>query len=146
MSDFKKSTEVIAEWEKLEDIRMKEQVNVNRFCGALGLSRSQYYRKIFSMKDYQPKPEESPSKQETLIKERSHYYATRYPFYGHRKVWKMMEREGLKTSRYSVLKALKTQNLLLRANWRKELRDRAKIREEYMHKPGKPLELLQLEL
>ena len=49
----------------------------------------------------------------------------------------MMEREGLKTSRYSVLKALKTQNLLLRANWRKELRDRAKIREEYMHNPDK---------
>jgi putative transposase len=146
MPNFKKSTEVVAEWQRLEEIRQGEKVKVNKICQILDLSRSQYYRKVFSMEDYQPKPESPPAEMEKLIRERSFHYAAKYPFYGHRKVWKMMEREGLKTSRYSVFKALKMQNLLLKTNWRKELRERAKERKEYIHKPEKPLELLQLDI
>ena len=54
----------------IEAAREEEQISINRACRILGLSRTEYYRKVYGLRDYQKKErvikEVAPEKKEAI--------------------------------------------------------------------------------
>lgn len=126
--------------------RVEERLSINRLCRALGLSRSQYYRKVYHMQDYRGRQRKASESSCGKLVERAEALARKYPVYGHRKIRALLKREGFSVSNYQVYMLLKRKNLLLPSTWRKDLRKRSKALKEYLVKPTKPLELLQADI
>ena len=122
-------------------IHHEEHLPIARLCTLLNLSRSQFYRKVKQMRDYRVRRQA----RQTLhaFAERAEGLARRYVFYGHRKIHALLRREGYAVSRYQVYTFLKDKQLCLPSTWRKELREHARARKEYLIRPDRPLELLQ---
>lgn len=127
-------------------IEKEENTTVSRICEVMELGRSQYYRMVRGMRDYQNRQSKaSESCCEKLI-ERAEALAKKYTFYGHRKIHALLLREEFKTSRYQVYKLLQRKKLCLPSTWRKELRERSRALKQYLIKPQRPLELLQADI
>lgn len=132
-------------WERVVVTRQEEQVAIRRVCQVLEISRSQYYRKVNGMQDYQ-KRERPRVKQPPMLAERVQELALKYRCYGHRKIHALLRREGFTVSLYQVYNLLKRKNLCLPSTWRKDLRERSKALKQYLRRPDKPLELLQADI
>lgn len=125
--------------------KQQEQVPIARLCQVLEISRSQYYRKVNGMQDYQ-KRERIRSPQPPTLAGRAEELALKYRVYGIRKVHALLRREGFVVSLYQVYTLLKRKNLCLPSTWRKDLRERSKALKQYLRRPEKPLELLQADI
>lgn len=125
--------------------KQQEQVPIARLCQVLEISRSQYYRKVNGMQDYQ-KRERIRSPQPPTLAQRAEELALEYRVYGIRKVHALLHREGFAVSLYQVYKLLKRKNLCLPSTWRKDLRERSQALKQYLRRPEKPLELLQADI
>lgn len=123
-----------------------EHLNPTRMCEILDISRTEYYRHVNGMKDYDPRPARASTGTSGLVRERVRALAEQYPLYGHKKIQALLRREGNAATRYAVLKIMREEGLLRPSTWRAELRDRAKALKEYLVKPSRPMELLQADI
>lgn len=118
-----------------------EHIPIIRLCALLDVSRSQFYRKVKEMCDYQVRGQARQTIR--AFAERAEALAGRYVCYGHRKIHALLKREGYAVSRHQVYTYLKDKQLCLPSTWRKDLRERSRALKEYLIRPDKPLELLQ---
>jgi putative transposase len=129
------------EWESIRMVQQEEHLPITRLCTLVGLSRSQFYRKVKQMRDYRVRG--NVQQPPCTFAERAEALARRYVFYGHRKIHALLRREGYAMSRYHVYTFLKDKHLCLPSTWRKDLRESSRALKEYLVRPSKPLELLQ---
>jgi transposase InsO family protein len=119
----------------IEAIRKEEHLSINKACAILRISRTQYYRKVYGMRDYEkkgwPVKEVSAEQKEGICK-----VALQDPEYGYKKIWALMNyRHDIPVKKYETYKVMKAEGLLLPANYTKELREQMEARQEYLHKP-----------
>lgn len=119
----------------IEQTRKKEEISINKACNILGISRTEYYRKVFCLNDYQKKeriPREIESHKKQVIEELS----LKNPEYGHKKIWALMKfAHDMDITRYETYKAMSGMGLLLPCNYTKELKAQIEARKQYLHKP-----------
>ena len=119
----------------IEDTRKAEQLSINKACAILGISRTQYYRKVYGLRDYEKKG--WPVK-EVSAEQKDGIWTTALndPEYGYKKIWALMNyRHNIPVKKYETYKVMKAEGLLLPVNYTKELREQMEARKEYLHKP-----------
>lgn len=131
---------------KLEMARQAENVSVSKVCEIFGISRSNYYRKVFGMADYRVKEREEAvlltPEQEKLMKE----LCLKNPEYGHKKIQALMQAlYGEYISRYRIYRRMGELGLLLPVNYTEEIRGQMTARKEYLHKPEGINQLWQMD-
>jgi len=119
----------------IEKRRKEENLSINKACGILGISRSQYYRKVYGLRDYEkkgwPVKEVSAEQKEGIWRT-----ALNDPEYGYKKIWALMNyRHNIPVKKYETYKVMKAEGLLLSVNYTKELREQMEARKEYLHRP-----------
>lgn len=119
----------------IEAARKEEHLSINRACKILGLSRTEYYRKVFGLRDYQKKGkhirEIEPEKKETIKQ-----LSLAEHEYGHKKIWALLKfRHNIEITKYETYKTMKGMGLLLPCNYTKELKEQIETRQQYLHKP-----------
>ena len=119
----------------IEITRTEEQLSINKACAILGVSRSQYYRKVYGLRDYKKKgwpiKEVSPEQKEGIWTA-----ALNDPEYGYKKIWALMNyRHNIPVKKYETYKVMKAEGLLLPVNYAKELKQQMEARKEYLHRP-----------
>ena len=119
----------------IEETRKSEQLSINKACGILEISRTQYYRKVYGLRDYEKKG--WPVKQ-VSAEQKDGIWTTALndPEYGYKKIWALMNyRHNIPVKKYETYKVMKAEGLLLSVNYTRELRDQMEARKEYIHKP-----------
>jgi transposase InsO family protein len=119
----------------IEKTRKEEQLSIKKACGILGISRTQYYRKVCGLRDYEkkgwPVKEVRPEQKEGIW-----MAALNDPEYGYKKIWALMNyRHNIPVKKYETYKVMKADGLLLSVNYTKELREQIEARKEYLHRP-----------
>jgi transposase InsO family protein len=119
----------------IEAARKEENLSINKTCRILELSRTEYYRKVCGLKDYQKKDkvdkEIAPEKKEAI--ERLSLTDNEY---GHKKIWALLNfRHNIEVTKYDTYKTMKDLGLLLPYNYTKELKEQMQARQQYLHKP-----------
>lgn len=119
----------------IETARKEENISINRACRILDLGRTEYYRKVYGLMDYQKKEKEIKEIDPEMlgaIKQLS----LREQEYGHKKIWALLNfRHNIAITKYETYKAMKQMGLLLPCNYTKELKEQAQARQQYLHKP-----------
>lgn len=119
----------------IEAARKEEQISINRACRILGLPRTEYYRKVFGLRDYKKK-EEPTEEIEPEKKQAIEQLSLREQEYGHKKIWALLNfRHNIEITKYGTYKAMKEMGLLLPYNYTKELKEQMQARQQYLHKP-----------
>lgn len=119
----------------IEAARKEEQMSINRACRILELSRTEYYRKVFGLRDYLKKVKTAngmaPEKKEAIER-----LSLAEQEYGHKKIWALLNfRHDVEITKYETYKAMKEMGLLLPCNYTKELKEQSEARQQYLHKP-----------
>lgn len=119
----------------IEEARKEERLSINKASKILGLSRTEYYRKVYGMKDYQKKEkiakDIAPEKKEAIER-----LSLMDQEYGHKKIWALLNfRHNIGITKYETYKAMKEMGLLLSCNYTKELKEQMQARQQYLHKP-----------
>lgn len=119
----------------IETARKQEGLSVNKACKALGLSRTNYYRKVYGMRDYhkkgQPPITTEPAKLQAIYD-----LSLENPEYGHKKIWALMNfRHDIRITKYRTYKEMGDMGLLLPYNYTKEIKEQMQARKQYLHKP-----------
>lgn len=119
----------------IEAAREEEKLSINRTCKILQLSRTEYYRKVCGLKDYQKKDkvdkEIAPEKKEAIER-----LSLTDHEYGHKKIWALLNfRHNIEVTKYETYKTMKELGLLLPYNYTKELKEQMQARQQYLHKP-----------
>ena len=114
----------------IEITRKQERLSINKACTILGVSRTQYYRKVYGLRDYEkkgwPVKEVSPEQKEGIWE-----VALNDPEYGYKKIWALMNyRHNISVKKYETYKVMKAEGLLLSVNYTKELREQMEERKE----------------
>jgi len=119
----------------IESARKEEHLSINRACRILGIPRTEYYRKVFGLQDYQKK--EKPLKEmEPEKKEAIEHLSLREQEYGHKKIWALLNfRHNIGITKYKTYKTMKEMGLLLPCNYTKELKEQMQARQQYLHRP-----------
>lgn len=119
----------------IEAARKEEQISINRACRILELGRTEYYRKVYGLRDYQKKEKEL-KKIEPEKKQAIEQLSLRKPEYGHKKIWALLNfRHNIEITKYETYKVMKEMGLLLPCNYTKELKEQMQARQQYLHKP-----------
>ena len=119
----------------IETAREQEQISINRACRILGLPRTEYYRKVFGLLDYQKK-EKAQKEIEPDKKEAIKQLSLKEQEYGHKKIWALLNfRYNIDISKYGTYKTMKQMGLLLPCNYTKELKEQIETRQQYLHRP-----------
>jgi len=119
----------------IEAARKEEHISINKACRMLGLGRTEYYRKVFGLRDYQKKEkaakEIEPEKKRAIEK-----LSLEEQEYGHKKIWALLNfRYNIEITKYETYKSMKEMGLLLPYNYTKEMKEQMKARQQYLHKP-----------
>lgn len=119
----------------IEAARKEENLSINKTCIILELSRTEYYRKVCGLRDYQKKEKElkhvEPEKKQAIKQ-----LSLREQEYGHKKIWALLNfRHNIEITKYGTYKAMKEMGLLLPCNYTKELKEQVQARQQYLHKP-----------
>ena len=119
----------------IEAARKEEHLSINRACSILELGRTEYYRKVFGLRDYLKKvktADEIASEKKGAIERLS---LTDHE-YGHKKIWALLNfRHNIEVTKYETYKTMKELGLLLPYNYTKELKEQMQARQQYLHKP-----------
>ncbi len=107
----------------IEEARKEQQISINRACRILGIPRTEYYRKVFGLRDYQKKEralkEIEPEKRQAIEQ-----LSLREQEYGHKKIWAMLNfRHNIEITEYETYRTMKKMGLLLPCNYTKELKE-----------------------
>ncbi len=129
----------------IEAARKEGHISIKRACMILGLSRTEYYRKVFGLLDYQKKDKPAldiePEKKEAIKQ-----LSLREQEYGHKKIWALLNfRHNIEITRYGTYKAMKQMGLLLPCNYTKELKEQMQARQQYLHRPEGINQLWQMD-
>lgn len=109
--------------------QMRGEISVSRFCELVGLPRRTYYdRRIAAGRDAAA-PSSWPRPARQRISERGLFWARKYPQWGHRKVWAMIEPEHAATQS-TTLRLLRDHELTLPIDDRAQIRELARVRRE----------------
>jgi transposase InsO family protein len=119
----------------IEAVRREENLSINKASKILGLSRTEYYRKVYGLRDYQKKEkvrkEIVPEKKQVIER-----LSLKDHEYGHKKIWALLNfRHHIEITKYGTYKAMKEMGLLLPCNYTQELREQIQARQQYLHKP-----------
>jgi len=119
----------------IETARKEEHLSINRACRILELGRTEYYRKVCGLRDYQKKDkvdkEIAPEKKEAIER-----LSLTDHEYGHKKIWALLNfRHNIAVTKYDTYKTMKALGLLLPYNYTKELKEQVQARQQYLHKP-----------
>lgn len=119
----------------IEAARKEEEISINRACRILGLSRTEYYRKVYGLRDYQRKEkvakEVAPEKKEAIER-----LSLTDQEYGHKKIWALLKfRHNIEITKYETYRIMKAMGLLLPGNYTKGLKEQMQARQQYLHKP-----------
>lgn len=119
----------------IETARKEERISINRACRILGLSRTEYYRKVYGLRDYQKKEkvikEIVPEKKEAIER-----LSLTDQEYGHKKIWALLKfRHNIKITKYETYMIMKAMGVLLPSNYTKQLKELMQARQQYLHKP-----------
>jgi transposase InsO family protein len=119
----------------IDAARKEEHLSINRACRILELGRTEYYRKVYGLRDYQKKEKEAhqigPEKRQAIKQ-----LSLREQEYGHKKIWALLNfRHDIEITKYGTYKAMKQMGLLLPCNYTKELKEQVQARQQYLHKP-----------
>ncbi len=119
----------------IEAAREEENLSIKKACGILGIGRTQYYRKVYGLRDYKKRGRRTkdmePGKKQAIRE-----VALADSEYGHKKIWALMNyRHGIAVTKYETYRVMKEEGLLLPVNYTKELRDQVEARKQYLHKP-----------
>lgn len=119
----------------IEAARKEEKLSINKACKILELSRTEYYRKVYGLRDYQKKDraeKEIVSEKKEAIERLSLIDQE----YGHKKIWALLNfRHNIEITKYETYKVMKEMGLLLPCNYTKELKEQMQARQQYLHKP-----------
>ncbi|MFZ6017805.1 MAG: DDE-type integrase/transposase/recombinase, partial [Nitrospirota bacterium] len=119
----------------IETARKEEQISINRACRILELSRTEHYRKVFGLRDYQKK-ERHAKEIEPEKKQAIEQLSLREQEYGHKKIWALLNfRHDIEITKHETYKTMKQMGLLLPYNYTKELKEQMQVRQQYLHKP-----------
>ena len=119
----------------IEAARKEEHLSINRACSILELGRTEYYRKVYGLRDYQKK-EKSLKEIELEKKQGIEQLSLTDQEYGHKKIWALLNfRHNIEITKYETYKAMKEMGLLLPCNYTKELKEQMQARQQYLHKP-----------
>lgn len=119
----------------IEAARKEEQISINRACRILELGRTEYYRKVYGLRDYQKK-EKALKQIEPEKKQAIEHLSLREQEYGHKKIWALLNfRHNIEITKYETYKVMKEMGLLLPCNYTKELKEQMQARQQYLHKP-----------
>ena len=119
----------------IETARKEEKISINKACRILGLSRTEYYRKVYGLRDYQNK-EKVKKEIAHEKKEAIERLSLKDQEYGHKKIWALLNfRHNIEITKYGTYKAMKEMGLLLPCNYTQELKDQMRARQQYLHKP-----------
>ena len=119
----------------IEAARTEEQISISKACRILGLSRTEYYRKVYGLKDYR-KRERAPKEADPLKKELIERLSLADHEYGHKKIWALMRfRHNIEITKYETYRTMKELGLLLPYNYTTELKEQMQARQQYLHKP-----------
>ena len=117
-------------WGFADREQMRGDISVSRFCGLVGLARRTYYdRRIAAGRDAAAAASSWPRPARERITERGLFWARKYPQWGHRKVWAMIEPEHAATQS-TTLRLLRDHRLTLPIDDRAQIRELAKVRRE----------------
>ena len=119
----------------IEAARKEEKLSINKACKILELSRTEYCRKVYGLRDYQKKDraeKEIVSEKKEAIERLSLIDQE----YGHKKIWALLNfRHNIEITKYETYKVMKEMGLLLPCNYTKELKEQMQARQQYLHKP-----------
>ena len=119
----------------IEAARKEEKLSINKACKILELSRTEYYRKVYGLRDYQKKDraeKEIVSEKKEAIERLSLIDQE----YGHKKIWALLNfRHNIEITKYETYKVMKEMGLLLPCNYTKEMKEQMQARQQYLHKP-----------
>ena len=97
----------------IEAARKEEHLSINRTCRILGLPRTEYYRKVYGLRDYRKK-EKTPRETSHEKKEAIEKLSLREQEYGHKKIWALLNfRHNIEITKYETYKVMKEMGLLL---------------------------------
>jgi len=94
-------------------VRRELGLGVNRFLRPLGMSKGTYYRRRRQAQAGRSSSPSRPRPKREAIREQACKIALTFPAYGYRKVWAELLRRGIRTSRSTVYRVLKAEELLL---------------------------------
>lgn len=119
----------------IDTTREEENLSISKACGILGISRTQYYRKVYGLRDYQKRgrkaKETEPEKRQAI-----RGIALADSEYGHKKIWALMNyRYDIEVTKYETYRVMKEEGLLLSVNHTRDLREQMEVRKQYLHKP-----------
>lgn len=119
----------------IDAARKEEHISINRACRILELGRTEYYRKVYGLRDYQKK-EKALKQIEPEKRQAIKQLSLREHEYGHKKIWALLNfRHDIEITKYGTYKAMKEMGLLLPCNYTKELKEQVQARHQYLHKP-----------
>lgn len=115
-------------WGFAELEALRGEVTVARFCVLVGLPRRTYYdRRAAAGGDRLASSWPRPARDRVAV--RGLHWARKYPQWGHRKIWAMIEPEHAATQS-TVLRLLRDHDLTLPIDDRSQIRQLAKVRRE----------------
>jgi len=101
----------------IETARREENLSISKACSILGLGRTEYYRKVYGLRDYQKKEKVSRGI-EPLERQMIEELSLENPEYGHKKIWALVRyRYNGEITKYETYRAMKEMGLLLPGNY-----------------------------
>lgn len=129
---------------KIERIRQEEGISILKICKLLNINRTQYYRKVFGIRDYKAKPK--PGLTSNELQERIKQLCVANPEYGYRKIWALLRYEYVeRISLHLVYNYMKKLGLLLSPAYTQQIKKQMEARKQYLHKPLGINELWQVD-
>jgi putative transposase len=117
----------VPDFEELERLRVEAEVSVERICARLGIPRSTWYYWRAASAAGRP-VRRWPAPVVDQIELLAAQTAEKYSAWGHRKIWAMLQADGVDVSPASVKRALARRGLLLPVRYQAERRQLAKAR------------------
>jgi putative transposase len=109
-------------------MRADASLKVTRICELAGIHRSTWYRWAARARDGRPDRGPWPAPVRERIDKPAREMALRYPAWGHRKIWALLEADGHQASQATVRRALRARALLQPPGANSERRQLARAR------------------
>jgi putative transposase len=119
----------------LEVIRREAGLSVRRFRELAGISESTWYRQRARALCGRPTTGPWPRPTRDRVTAVVHAYASRYPAWGHRKIWALTVADGHEVSMRTVHRILDERGLRNGRRYQAERRELAKVRRQTFHEP-----------
>lgn len=136
----------VGPFEDLEVIRVEAGMPTARFCALIGVPERTWRRWQSKARHAKTPKGPWPTPVRASARARVVAHATEHVAWGHRKIWAMTRRDGIRVSPSTVLRALRDEKLLQVADYQRERRRLAQARKAaFLTPPTKPNQVWQLD-